>query len=263
MIRSLYTAATGMQAQQTNMDVISNNLANVNTRGFKKSRAEFQDLLYQTLRSSGATQAAGMTVPTGVQVGLGTRLVATQKQFTQGDLQETGNVFDMAIEGDGFFQVKLPTGDTGYTRCGSFTPDRDGKLVTADGYVLQPEITIPQGATDISIGKDGTITVTVPGQANAQAVGTIELAKFVNPAGLIAEGGNIFTARPDASGEAVPGTPGVDGFGSISNRFLETSNVKVVDEMVSMIIAQRAYEVNSKSIQSADEMLQTANNLRR
>lgn len=260
MIRSLYTAATGMQAQQTNMDVVANNLANVNTAGFKKSRAEFQDLLYQTLRSAGSSQAQGMKVPTGVQVGLGTRLAATQKQFTPGDMQQTGNDLDMAIKGDGFFQVTLPSGEQGYTRNGAFTKDGEGKVVTADGYILQPEITIPAGARDISIGEDGTVTANVEGTITQ--VGTIELARFINPAGLSSIGGNVYL-QTEASGDPATGTPGQEGFGGIASKFLEMSNVKVVDEMVSMILAQRAYEVNSKSIQSADEMLNTANNLRR
>jgi len=260
MIRSLYTAATGMQAQQTNMDVVANNLANVSTTGFKKSRAEFQDLLYQTLRSAGSTQAQGTQVPTGVQVGLGTRLVATQKQFTAGDLSQTGNDLDMAISGDGFFQVQLPSGDIGYTRAGAFTTDSEGKIVTADGYILQPQMAIPSGAQGISVGEDGTITATVNGTSSQ--VGQIELARFINPAGLESAGGNIYH-KTVASGDPLTGTPGQEGFGSIASKFLEMSNVKVVDEMVNMILAQRAYEVNSKSIQSADEMLQTANNLRK
>ncbi len=260
MIRSLYTAATGMQAQQTNMDVVANNLANVNTAGFKRSRAEFQDLLYQTLRSPGASQAEGMTLPTGVQVGLGTRLAATQKQFTKGDMQQTGNDLDMAITGDGFFQVQLPSGEIGYTRNGSFTADRDGSLVTSDGYRVLPAISIPAGATEISVGEDGSVTANVSGVTTQS--GSIELAKFVNPAGLSAAGGSIYT-KTDASGDAVTGTPGKEGFGGIASKFLEMSNVKVVDEMVNMILAQRAYEVNSKSIQAADEMLTTANNLKR
>lgn len=263
MIRSLYTAATGMQAQQTNMDVIANNLANVNTSGFKKSRAEFQDLLYQTIRSSGATQAQGMQVPTGVQVGLGTKLVATKKDFTAGDLQQTGNDLDLAIRGDGFFQVMLPSGEMGYTRSGSFTKDKNGLVVTADGYKLQPEITVPAGADDITIGEDGTVSVTVAGQNASQELGQIQLVKFINPAGLQSLGGGIYSPKGEAAGEPITGVPGQDGLGSISQKFLETSNVKVVDEMVNMILAQRAYEVNSKSIQAADEMLNTANSLRR
>jgi flagellar basal-body rod protein FlgG len=263
MIRSLYTAATGMQAQQTNMDVVANNLANVNTSGFKRSRTEFQDLLYQTIRSAGATQAQGLQVPTGVQVGLGTRLVATQKIFTPGDLQQTGNDLDVAVRGDGFFQVMLPSGELAYTRSGSFTKDRNGLLVTADGYRVQPEITIPDAAKDITIGEDGTITVTLAGQNAPQELGQLQLAKFINPAGLQALGGGLFSPMGEAAGEPITGIPGQDGFGSIAQRFLEMSNVKVVDEMVNMILAQRAYEVNSKSIQSADEMLNTANNLRR
>lgn len=260
MIRSLYTAATGMQAQQTNMDVVANNLANVGTTGFKKSRAEFQDLLYQTLRSPGSTQAQGTQVPTGVQVGLGTRLVATQKQFTKGDMQQTGNDLDMAITGDGFFQVQLPSGEIGYTRAGAFTQDAEGKIVTADGYILQPQMAIPSGAEQINVGQDGTVTANVGGTTSQ--IGQIELARFINPAGLESAGGSIYH-KTTASGDAMTATPGQEGVGGIANKFLEMSNVKVVDEMVSMILAQRAYEVNSKSIQSADEMLQTANNLRR
>lgn len=259
MIRSLYTAATGMQAQQTNMDVVANNLANVNTSGFKKSRAEFQDLLYQTLRAPGSTQAQGLQVPTGVQVGLGTRLAATQKQFTPGDMQQTGNDLDMAIKGEGFFQVQLPDGTTGYTRCGAFTKDATGQLVTADGYIV-PGVKISDGAQNINVGEDGTVTALVNGTMTQQ--GSIELAKFVNPAGLLSTGGNIYI-KSDSSGDAATGAPGAPGFGTIASKFLEMSNVKVVDEMVNMIIAQRAYEVNSKSIQAADEMLNTANNLRR
>lgn len=262
MIRSLYTAATGMQAQQLNMDVIANNLANVNTTGFKKSRADFQELLYQTVRAAGATQAQGMQVPTGIQVGLGTRAAGTQRLFGQGDFQQTGNNLDMVIEGDGFFQVMLPSGETGYTRDGSFKKDGQGKLVTSDGYPMQPEITIPAEAQEISIGVDGTVTAKVAGQTEAQQIGQIQIAKFLNPAGLSSMGSNVY-AVTGASGEPVSGTPGQDSLGSIRQGFVEMSNVKVVEEMVNMIVAQRAYEVNSKSIQTSDEMLNIANNLRR
>lgn len=262
MIRSLWTAATGMAAQQLNIDVISNNLANVNTNGFKKSRADFQDLLYQTIRPAGVTQAQGAQVPTGSQIGLGTRLAAIQKMFTQGDFQETDNPLDLVIEGDGFFQILMPNGETSYTRDGSFKMDGQGRMVTSDGYTVEPEITIPQEATAISIGADGTVEVTMAGQNAPQQVGNIQLAKFANPAGLTAMGRNLFT-RSAASGEPVIDTPGMNGLGSIKDKFIEMSNVKVVEEMVHMISAQRAYEINSKAIQTADEMLSTANNLRR
>lgn len=262
MIRSLYTAATGMAAQQVNMDVTANNLANVNTTGFKKSRADFQDLLYQTIRTPGATQAQGVQVPTGVQVGLGTRLAATQKLFTPGDIQATGNKLDIMIEGDGFFEVRLPSGDTAYTRDGSFKKDSQGRIVTSDGYPIQPDITIPAEAKEITIGEDGTVSVTIAGQSAPQDCGQIQLVKFLNPSGLQNQGRNLYSMT-DASGEAIAGTPGEDGLGTLAQGYVEMSNVKVVDEMVSMIVAQRAYEVNSKSIQTADEMLNIANNLRR
>lgn len=262
MIRALYTAATGMAAQQTNMDITANNLANVNTTGFKKSRADFQDLLYQTLRIAGSTQAQGVTLPTGVQVGLGTRLAAVQKIFTQGDYQQTGNDLDMVIEGDGFFQVTLPSGEVAYTRDGSFKRDGTGRMVTSDGYPLSPEITLPADLTHISVGKDGTVSVTTAGQAEPQDLGQIELVKFLNPGGMESIGGNLYK-KTSASGEPVPGTPGSDGMGTLGQGFVEMSNVKVIEEMVNLITAQRAYEVNSKSIQTADEMLSIANNLRR
>lgn len=262
MIRSLYTAATGMEAQQLNMDVIANNLANVNTSGFKKSRVDFQDLLYQTLRTAGSTQAQGMQVPTGIQVGLGTRAAAIQKIFTPGDYQQTGNDLDLIIEGDGFFQVMLPSGELAYTRDGSFKIDGEGRVVTSDGYPVQPEITIPAETKDIAIGADGTISVTAAGQNEPQELGQIQIVKFLNPAGLISEGRNLLVTSA-ASGEPITGTPGTDGLGTIAQGFVEMSNVKVVEEMVNMIVAQRAYEVNSKSIQSSDEMLSIANSLRR
>ena len=262
MIRSLHTAATGMEAQQINMDVIANNLANVNTTGFKRSRADFQDLLYQTIRVAGASQAQGVQIPTGIQVGLGTRPAGTQKLFDQGDFQQTSGQLDMAIEGNGFFQVAQPSGETAYTRDGSFKTDGTGKIVTSDGYALQPELTVPAGTTNISIGQDGTVSVTVSGQSAPQQLGQIQLANFINPGGLTSIGRNLFV-KSDASGDAVPGTPGQEGLGAISPGFVEMSNVKVVEEMVNMILAQRAYEVNSKMIQSADEMLNIANTIRR
>ncbi len=262
MIRSLHTAATGMEAQQLNMDVIANNLANVNTTGFKRSRADFQDLLYQTVRVAGANQAQGVQIPTGIQVGLGTRAAGVQKLFDQGDFQKTDNPLDVVIEGSGFFQVNQPSGEVAYTRDGSFKIDGTGRIVTSDGYAVQPEITIPTGAKEISIGEDGTISVKLDGQSAPQELGQIQLAGFVNPGGLESLGRNLF-AKTEASGEAIPGTPGQDGLGKVSQGFVEMSNVKVVEEMVNMILAQRAYEVNSKTIQSADEMLNIANNIRR
>lgn len=262
MIRALYTAATGMEAQQLNMDVTANNLANVNTTGFKKSRVDFQDLLYQNIKSAGAMQAQGTQVPTGIQVGLGTRMAATQKIYTQGDYKQTDNDLDVMIEGDGFFQVMLPSGDLAYTRDGSFKRDSTGKLVTSDGYIVQPEITIPDTATDISIGEDGTVSVTTSGQSATQQVGQLQLTRFINPAGLKSIGHNLVQAT-DVSGDPNTVNPGEDGAGTLSQGMIEMSNVAVVDEMVNMIEAQRAYEINSKSIQAADDMLSTTNNLKR
>ncbi|MFZ1984880.1 MAG: flagellar basal-body rod protein FlgG [Desulfatitalea sp.] len=262
MIRSLWTAASGMQAQTTNIDVIANNLSNVNTAGFKRSRAEFQDLLYETMRPPGVTSAGGSQVPTGIQIGHGTRTVATQKLFIQGDFQHTENDLDMAIEGQGFFQVTQPNGDIAYSRAGNFKIDSDGRIVTADGYLIEPEITIPTDTLAVSIATDGTVSVMQPGQTAPADVGNIQLARFVNPAGLNSIGRNLFL-RSEASGDATTGTPGEEGYGTLAQGYLEMSNVSVVDEMVNMITAQRAYEINSKAIQAADEMLQTANNLKR
>lgn len=262
MIRSLYTAATGMSAQQLNIDVISNNLANVNTGGFKKSRVDFQDLLYQTLRPAGTTEAQGAMVPTGIQVGLGTRPSSVQKIFSQGDFQQTDNPLDLVVEGDGFFQVLMPNGETAYTRDGSWKRDAQGRMVTSDGYPMDPEITIPAEATNVSVGSDGTVSITLPGQSTPQEVGQIQLVKFANPAGLSNLGRNLL-AQSASSGDPVVDAPGMNGLGSLGHGFVEMSNVKVVEEMVSMITAQRAYEVNAKAIQTADEMLSTANNLRR
>jgi flagellar basal-body rod protein FlgG len=240
-----------MEAQQLNIDVISNNLANVNTTGFKKSRVDFQDLLYQTTRSA-----------TGIQIGLGTRAAATQKIFTQGDYQETGNPLDIVIQGDGFFQVQLPDGSSAYTRDGTFKMDSQGRIVTSDGFPLAQQLTIPAEATSVSIGSDGTVTVEMPGQTAPQDVGQIQIAKFPNPAGLDNYGRNLLIPTA-ASGDAQLDAPGTNGLGSLANKFVEMSNVKVVEEMVNMIVAQRAYEVNSKAIQTSDEMLTIANNLRR
>lgn len=260
MIRALYTAATGMEAQQLNIDVISNNLANVNTTGFKRSRADFQDLLYQTLRAPGAASSTETTIPTGIQVGLGSRPAAVQKLFTQGDFQQTGNEMDIVIEGNGFFQITQPGGAIAYTRAGAFKVNANGEIVNSDGYLLEPSVTIPSGTTKITIAQDGTITATVGGVPSQ--IGSISLARFVNPGGLDSIGRNLYLPTV-ASGDAVTGTPGQDGFGTIAQGFLEASNVNIVEELVGMIIAQRAYEINSKAIQASDEMLQTASNLRR
>ena len=262
MIRALWTAASGMEAQQLNIDVISNNLANVNTAGFKRSRADFQDLLYQTLKPAGTQSSSTTENPTGEQLGLGVRPVAVQKIFLQGDYQQTQNDLDVAIEGDGFFQVTQPNGEVAYTRAGSFKRDSEGKIVTSDGYVIDPEIAIPADATNINIGSDGTVSVLQAGQIAANTVGTIQIAKFVNPAGLNSIGRSLYLPTA-ASGDATVGSPGKDGFGTLAQGYLEMSNVSVVEEMVNMIIAQRAYEVNSKAIQAADEMLALANNIKR
>lgn len=261
MLRALWTAASGMTTQQINIDNIANNLANVNNAGFKKSRVNFQDLLYQEMRPAGAVTATGISHPTGIQIGLGSNVVATEKIFTQGNFQETGNMLDIAIEGDGFFQVTLPDGNIGYTRSGSFKLNSDGDIVTPEGYLLEPAINIPENATSITIGTDGTVSVTLPGEAEAAEVGNIELARFINPAGLKAIGNNLFV-QTGASGEAVTGVPGEDGIGTIAQGVLEMSNVNVVEEMVNMITGQRAYEINSKAIQTGDQMLQIVNNLK-
>jgi flagellar basal-body rod protein FlgG len=262
MMRALWTAASGMIGQQFKIDTTANNLANVNTTGFKKSRVDFQDLLYQTDKHAGTPVTAGSQVPTGIQVGHGVRTVATQKLFTQGTYQQTDNDYDLVIEGDGFFQVLLPDGGIRYTRDGAFKLDSDGRIVTSDGFPLEPEIRIDRDAREVSIGSDGTVSVMRPGDDRPQEIGRIELARFINPAGLKSAGSNLFEATA-ASGEPIIGIPGLDGFGDLAQGFLEMSNVQVVEEMVSMIVAQRAYETNSKAIQAADEMLQTANNLRR
>ncbi len=262
MIRSLWTSATGMQAQELNIDVISNNLANVNTSGFKKSRAEFQDLLYQMLRPAGAASSQDTTVPTGIQLGHGARPSAVQKLFTQGDFQNTKNQLDWAIEGDGFFQIELPNGETSYSRSGEFKLDADGQIVNPDGFLLVPEISVPTNTVSINVGMDGTVSVIQADDATPVEIGTIQLARFVNPSGLRSLGRNLYLPT-EASGDEIVGTPGENGFGTIAQGFLEMSNVSVVDEMVNMITAQRAYEINSKVIQTADDMLQIANNLKR
>ena len=262
MIRSLWTAASGMKSQSLNIDVISNNLANVNTTGFKSSRADFQDLLYETLRQAGTSSSENSDVPTGIQVGHGSRPVASHKIFTQGDFQQTKNELDIAIEGDGFFQILQPNGETAYSRDGAFKMDRDGRIVTSDGFVMEPEITIPSDSISLSIGLDGTVSVLQAGSSAPTEIGTITVARFVNPAGLHSIGRNLYLPT-NASGDAIVGTAGEDGLGTLAQGFLEMSNVSVVDEMVKMITAQRAYEINSKTIQAADDMLQQANNVKR
>jgi len=262
MIRSLWTSATGMQAQALNLDVISNNLANVNTSGFKKSRAEFQDLLYETLLPAGTSSSQDTEVPAGIQLGHGTRPSTVLKIFSQGNMENTQNELDLAIEGDGFFQITLPNGETAYTRDGAFKLDSDGRIVNSDGFTMEPEIAIPSDAMSISVGLDGTVSVLQAGESTPSEIGTIELARFINPAGLISMGKNLFIPS-EASGNEMIGTAGEDGIGTLSQGFLEMSNVSVVDEMVNMITAQRAYESNSKAIQAADDMLQLANNVKR
>jgi len=262
MLRALWTAASGMNAQQLNVDVIANNLANVNTSGFKRSRVDFQDVLYQTDRVPGSVAARGAQVPTGIQVGLGTRPASVYKLFQQGTFQSTGNDLDIAIQGNGFFQVMQPDGTMAYTRDGGFKLDTQGRVVTADGYTLEPQITIPAQATGIAIGQDGTVSVKLPGQTQMQQVGQIQLASFVNPSGLSSLGKNLF-AGTAASGDPKTGTPGLTNLGQLVQGYVEQSNVDVVNEMVQMIVAMRAYETNSKAIQTSDEMLQTANQIRR
>jgi flagellar basal-body rod protein FlgG len=255
MIRSLWIAKTGLDAQQTQMDVISNNLANVSTTGFKRTRAVFEDLLYQTLRQPGAQSSQQTMLPSGLQLGTGVRPVATEKIFTQGNLQQTGNALDVAIQGKGFLQVLMPDGTTGYTRDGSFQVDAQGQMVTASGYPLQPSLTIPADATSVTIGADGTVSVVQPGSSTPNQIGSIQLAGFVNNAGLQSFGENIYLETA-ASGTPSANTPGTNGLGSLNQTYLETSNVNVVEELVSMIQTQRAYEINSKAISTSDQMLQ-------
>jgi len=251
-----------MAAQQTNIDVIANNLANVNTVGFKASRVDFQDLVYQTYSEPGAATTEGTQMPTGVQVGLGTRFAAVQRIYSPGNLRQTGNSLDVAIEGDGFFQIMMPDGRTAYTRGGALKLDGQGRLVSSDGQPLDPEITIPSDATHVNIGSDGTVSVSVAGQNEAEQIGQITLTKFLNPAGLSSIGRNLLLPTA-ASGEPVTGAPGSEGMGTLGQGFIELSNVSIIEEMVNMIVAQRAYEVNSKCIQVADEMLSMANTLHR
>jgi len=260
MIRSLSTATTGMMAQQINIDVISNNIANVNTTGYKKVRSEFQDLLSQTLKAPGAQIAQGTNQPVGIQIGLGTRAAATLRDFGEGSFQSTGGKLDVAIEGDGFLEVQRDDGTTAYTRDGSLKIDGNGQLCTSDGFIVQPQVTIPTNAQDITITPDGKISVTTPGTTEQTEVGTLRLAKFANPAGLSAIGKNLY-AETSASGKAIEGTANQEGFGSVQQGFLEGSNVQTVEELTNLIQAERAFEANSKIIKSADQMLQIANNL--
>ena len=263
MIRAMWTAATGMTAQQLNVDTIANNLANVNTNAFKRSRAEFGDLLYQIQRLPGTNASNVGVFPVGVQVGGGVRPITVAKEWMQGNMRQTSNDLDLAIDGAGFFQVARPDGTIMYTRNGSFKRDNVGNLVTGDGDKLTPVITIPSGALKIDIGQDGTVSVLLPGVTQASQVGQIQLVRFDNPSGLVAMGGNLFLDS-FASGPAQQGTGGFStGFGTLQQGFLESSNVNLAEEMVNMIIAQRSYEINSKTIQASDEMMQIANNLRR
>jgi flagellar basal-body rod protein FlgG len=255
MMRSLWIAKTGMEAQQTQLDTISNNLANVSTNGYKKAHAVFEDLMYQNLRQAGANSTEQTTLPVGLQVGLGTRAVATSRSFSQGNLQETGNSLDVAVLGNGFFEVQMPDGTTAYTRDGSFQVDSTGQLVTNNGNIVNPGITIPTNAQSVTIGTDGTVSVTLPGQATAQSVGQLQITSFVNPAGLEPKGQNLF-GETTASGTPNTGTPGQNGLGTVRQGSVETSNVNVVEELVAMIQTQRAYELNSKAIQTSDQMLQ-------
>jgi flagellar basal-body rod protein FlgG len=251
-----------MQAQTATIDVIANNLSNVNTAGFKRNRAEFQDLLYETLRPPGVGNNGGNQMPSGIQIGHGTRLVATHKVFVQGNFENTQNDLDIAIEGQGFFQIAQPNGDLAYTRAGNFKIDSEGRMVTPDGYLLNPEITIPTDALAISISPTGSVSVLQPGNTTPSDIGTIQLARFINPAGLENIGRNLYT-QTNSSGEPLVGDPGEDGYGTLAQGYLEKSNVSVVDEMVNMITAQRAYEINSKAIQTADDMLLVAKNFKR
>lgn len=263
MFRSLFTAASGMQAQQFNLDTIANNLANASTAGFRRRRLQFQDLLYQNMVMPGTAATQQTTVAAGLQIGLGSRSAASEIIQLQGDLSQTGNPLDLTIEGNGFFQVTLPTGETAYTRGGTFHMDAQGNVVTADGNPMEPSLTIPQGASSITIGTDGTVSVTLAGQQAAQQVGNIQLALFANPGGLNSVGKNLFLATT-ASGDPIVGTPGgSEGLGELQQGYLEQSNVSVVDEFIQMIVAQRSYEANSRVVRAADEMFQLVNNLGR
>ncbi|MDR1885555.1 MAG: flagellar basal-body rod protein FlgG [Synergistaceae bacterium] len=262
MLRSLWSGASGMIAQQTHLDVVSHDLANVNTSGFKKLRADFQDLIYQINREPGVPVEPDSMIPTGIQVGLGTKVAGTTRIFAQGSLQTTDNPTDIAIAGTGFYQVTMPDGTIAYTRDSNWKIDANGQIVTHDGYLMEPAIVVPEEATDFSVSLTGAVTVKLAGEVEAEEIGQIELARFINPAGLRSVGRNLFLETA-ASGAPVLGEPGEDGFGTLEQRTIEMSNVQVVEEMVEMIVAQRAYEANSKTITTADELLRIANNLRR
>lgn len=260
MIRSLWISKTGLDAQQTQMDVTANNLANVSTSGFKRQRAVFEDLLYQNMRQPGAQSSQQTQLPSGLQIGTGVRPVASERIFTQGNLQQTGNNKDVAIQGSGFFQVLMPDGATAYTRDGSFQVDNQGQLVTSSGYPVQPALTIPADAQSLTIAKDGTVSITQPGSSQPTQIGTIQVATFINPAGLESRGENMFVETA-ASGNPNTSTPGTNGSGTLSQGYVETSNVNVVEELVNMIQTQRAYEINSKAITTSDQMLQRLSQL--
>jgi flagellar basal-body rod protein FlgG len=255
MIRSLWIAKTGMEGQQTKLDAISNNLANVATTGFKRGGVVFEDLMYQQVRQPGAASTEQTTLPTGLQLGLGVRAAATTRNFSQGTINQTSGTFDVAIEGQGFFSIQLPDGTTGYTRDGSFQADANGQLVTLAGYSVQPGITVPANARTVTIARDGSVNVVLPGQTAPTTVGQLQLTSFPNPAGLESLGGNLY-AETAASGGPAAGAPGANGLGTVRQGYLEGSNVNVVEELVSMIATQRAYEMNSKAIQTSDQMLQ-------
>jgi len=260
MIRSLWIAKTGMEGQQTKLDAISNNLANVATNGYKRAGVLFEDLMYQNLRQAGSASSEQSQLPTGLQIGLGVRAAATSRNFSQGTLSNTGGSLDVAVEGNGFFHIQLPDGTTGYTRDGAFQRDANGQLVTQAGYAVQPGITIPANAQSVTIARDGAVTITLPGQAAPQQIGQITLASFVNPGGLDPLGGNLF-AETAASGAPNVAAPSNNGLGALRQGFVEGSNVNVVEELVSMIATQRAYEMNSKAIQTSDQMLQRLSQL--
>ncbi len=258
MPRALWTAASGMGAQQLNVDVIANNIANVNTTGFKRQRADFQDMYYDTMTTPGAQTGANTQNPTGVQIGTGVDVSATTRVFTGGQIDPTGRNLDIAVDGDGFFRVNLPDGSQAYTRAGDFRLDVNGTLVSPDGYILQPQLQVPDGATDVTIGETGEVSAVIDGRQSA--IGTIALSRFVNPTGLLAIGRNLFQ-ESDASGTPQEGAPGSAGFGILRQGYLEKANVEIVTELVDLIMAQRAYEMNSRTIKTADQMLQTANEL--
>jgi len=254
MIRSLWIAKTGLDAQQTNLDVISNNLANVSTNGFKRARAVFEDLLYQTMRQPGAASSQQTTIPSGLMVGTGVRPISTERIFTQGNLQRTENALDLAVAGQGFFQIQMPDGTLAYTRDGAFQRDSTGQMVTSSGYQLSPAITIPSNALSVTVSRDGIISITQAGAAGATQIGNIQLASFVNPGGLQSVGENLFV-ETGSSGTPTPNTPGTNGTGLINQGYVETSNVNVAEELVTMIQTQRAYEMNSKAVTTSDQML--------